>query len=97
MADPEPKEPIDSLGRIPVGASAVIRRLAAPRRLALRLMEMGLLPGTRVTLTRVAPLGDPLLLRVRDSALSLRRGEVLGVQVDGVELSAEPTAGAVGT
>jgi Fe2+ transport system protein FeoA len=59
-------------------------------------MEMGLLPGTRVTLTRVAPLGDPLLLRVRDSALSLRRSEVLGVQVDGVEPRSELAAGPAG-
>jgi Fe2+ transport system protein FeoA len=57
-------------------------------------MELGLLPGTRVTVTRVAPLGDPLLLRVRDSALSLRRREALGVQVDDVQLGSELSAGA---
>ena len=36
---------------------------------------MGLLPGTRVRLIRLAPLGDPLELRLRGYALSVRRAE----------------------
>lgn len=40
-----------------------------------RLMEMGLIPGTRVTVTNVAPLGDPLEIEVRRGRLSIRRHE----------------------
>ncbi|MGC8698126.1 MAG: FeoA family protein [Halothiobacillus sp.] len=40
-----------------------------------RLLAMGLTPGTTFSVTRVAPLGDPILLRVRNSALSLRKDE----------------------
>lgn len=40
-----------------------------------RLMAMGLVPGTHFTVTRLAPLGDPIQLQVRDSALTLRRDE----------------------
>lgn len=40
-----------------------------------RLMTMGLTPGTPFSVTRVAPLGDPIQLRVRNSALSLRKDE----------------------
>ena len=40
-----------------------------------RLMAMGLTPGIAFTLTRVAPLGDPVEISVRGSALSLRKGE----------------------
>ncbi len=40
-----------------------------------RLMAMGLTPGIEFTLTRFAPLGDPIEIRVRNSALSLRKGE----------------------
>jgi ferrous iron transport protein A len=71
------------LGRVPVGGHAVIRRLRCQRGLARRLMEMGLLPGTQVFVTRVAPLGDPLVLQVRGSALSIRRAEALQVEVEG--------------
>jgi ferrous iron transport protein A len=46
-----------------------------------RLMEMGLLPGTRIHVVRVAPLGDPLELRVRGYSLSLRRAEAAQITV----------------
>jgi Fe2+ transport system protein FeoA len=46
-----------------------------------RLMEMGLLPGTEVRVVRVAPLGDPLELRLRDYSLSVRRSEAAKITV----------------
>ncbi|MFN8061502.1 MAG: FeoA family protein [Vicinamibacterales bacterium] len=74
--------PARSLDRIPVGLSAVVRRVACARPIARRLLEMGLVPGTPVTVTRVAPLGDPLEVRVRNYALSIRRAEALRIEVD---------------
>jgi ferrous iron transport protein A len=71
-----------SLAGVPLGTSAVVRRVGNGRPIARRLMELGLVPGTRVTVTRVAPLGDPLELRVRNYALSIRRSEALGIEVD---------------
>jgi len=72
----------DSLGQLPIGGSGIVRRVNGTRPLARRLMEMGLLPGTRVTLTRVAPLGDPLELRLRGYALSIRRAEALKIEIE---------------
>jgi ferrous iron transport protein A len=46
-----------------------------------RLMDMGLLPGQEIRVEKVAPLGDPIELRVRSYALSLRRAEAEGVEV----------------
>jgi len=43
------------------------------------------LPGTRVEVLRVAPLGDPIEVRVRGFALSIRRDEARGVEVEGLE------------
>lgn len=40
-----------------------------------RLMAMGLTPGAEFALIRIAPLGDPVEILVRGSALSLRKGE----------------------
>lgn len=40
-----------------------------------RLMAMGLTTGTPFSVTRVAPLGDPIQLKVRNSALTLRKEE----------------------
>ena len=46
-----------------------------------RALEMGLLPGTDVVLVRVAPLGDPVEVRVRGFLLSLRKAEARGITV----------------
>jgi ferrous iron transport protein A len=71
-----------SLAGLALGSSGIVRRIGSARATARRLMELGLVPGTRVTLTRVAPLGDPLELRVRNYALSIRRAEALAIEVD---------------
>ena len=57
------------------GQTAVLQ---APEQLSpviLRLMEMGMTPGAEVTVTRRAPLGDPLELQIRGTRLCLRRAE----------------------
>jgi len=74
-----------SLADVEVGGAATIVRVAGARGLSIRLMEMGLLPGTRVEVLRVAPLGDPIEVRVRGFALSIRRDEARGVEVEGLE------------
>lgn len=55
-----------------VGGSGSFRR---------RLMELGLVPGTRVEIRGVAPLGDPLELLVRGASLSIRRADASAVEV----------------
>ncbi len=40
-----------------------------------KLLTMGLTPGTEFTLTRLAPMGDPVEINVRGFALSLRKDE----------------------
>jgi ferrous iron transport protein A len=46
-----------------------------------RLMAMGLTRGTEFQVVRMAPLGDPVEIRVRGFSLSLRRGEAAIVEV----------------
>lgn len=46
-----------------------------------RLLEMGLLPGTQVEVVRLAPLGDPMDLKVRGFHLSLRKHEAAQILV----------------
>ena len=38
----------------------------------LKLLEMGCLPGNKITLLQVAPLGDPLYFNVNDSHVAIR-------------------------
>jgi Fe2+ transport system protein FeoA len=46
------------------------------------LLELGLIPGTEVSIEKVAPLGDPLELKVRGCTLSIRRADARAVSVE---------------
>ena len=70
-----------SLADLPLGQQAEIVSIDCERRLSRRLMEMGLLPGTRVRVVRAAPLGDPIELRLRNYSLSVRRAEATKIAV----------------
>lgn len=72
------------LSELAVGASAVVRELPKSGTAFVRLREMGLLAGTRVSLVRLAPLGDPLEIRLRGYHLTLRKSEADHVLVDPV-------------
>jgi len=47
-----------------------------------RLLAMGLTPGTEFTVTRLAPMGDPIEIRVRGFALSLRKAEAAALRIE---------------
>ena len=47
-----------------------------------KLLSLGLTPGAELSVTRVAPLGDPVEIRVRGFALSLRRDEAATLSVE---------------
>lgn len=81
-----------TLADLPIGAEAVVAAVDCPRPVARRLMEMGVLPGTRVAIVRVAPLGDPIEIDVRGCSLSIRRREASGIVLCDVR---EPAAEAV--
>jgi ferrous iron transport protein A len=49
--------------------------------LSLKLLEMGVIPGTEVTLNSRAPLGDPITIIIDDYTLSLRLDEAATVQL----------------
>ncbi|MDK9720002.1 MAG: ferrous iron transport protein A [Rhodospirillales bacterium] len=47
-----------------------------------KLLSMGLVPGTELSLTRVAPLGDPVEISIRGYAMSLRKAEADMLKVE---------------
>jgi ferrous iron transport protein A len=70
-----------NLAALIVGDVATIEHVGGDRAFRRRLMELGLVPGTRVELVGVAPLGDPLELLVRGASLSIRRADAAEVRV----------------
>ncbi|HEX7906350.1 MAG TPA: FeoA family protein [Chitinophagaceae bacterium] len=50
--------------------------------LLLKLMEMGCLPGEKITLEQIAPLGDPISINISGYSLSLRLNEAENIFVE---------------
>jgi ferrous iron transport protein A len=70
-----------SLDQLQVGQQASIEAIRGTDTIVQRLLEMGLLEGERIQVIGVAPLGDPLEIRLRDYRLSLRRSEAARITV----------------
>lgn len=70
-----------TLADLALGARAEVLSVTGDPALVQRLYEFGLLEGECVELIAVAPLGDPLELRVGGSRISLRKSEAAGVTV----------------
>jgi ferrous iron transport protein A len=73
---------VTSLASLPVGSRGTVVRIDGADEISLRLLEMGLTPGTELAILGVAPLGDPLELEVRGYRLSIRRAEAARVQIE---------------
>lgn len=85
---------MQDLAGLPIGASATVANVTGPRAYRRRLLEMGLVPGTAVAVSRVAPFGDPLMVSVRQGQWSLRRAEASQVAVTNVQLASNAHAAA---
>lgn len=70
-----------TLDKLKVGQSAVIKELTR-KDLALKLIEMGCLPGEKLTLTKIAPLGDPIAITISGYELSMRKEEASTVVLE---------------
>ena len=71
-----------TLDKLPLGQEAVITAVGGEGALRCRLLDMGLIPKTLVRVEKVAPLGDPLELRVRGYSLSLRKEDAGKIEVE---------------
>ncbi len=70
-----------SLAQLKRGTPAIVEAIGGERPFRRRLMEMGLVPGTRVSVVNVAPLGDPIEIELRHGRMSIRRHEASLVSV----------------
>jgi ferrous iron transport protein A len=68
-----PKPPAASLVDLRRGDAAILEGIDLPAEDARRLMELGFLPGTKITAGRSAPGGDPQVFQVDGSEIALRR------------------------
>ena len=74
-----------TLASLPVGSRGRVVQIEGADEISIRLLEMGLTPGTELMILGVAPLGDPLELEVRGYRLSIRKAEAARVEVDSLD------------
>jgi len=73
---------VATLADLDVGTRGTIRDFHCALPLMQRLLEMGLTRGTTVEVIRLAPLGDPMKIRLRGYYLSLRKAEASLIEVE---------------
>jgi ferrous iron transport protein A len=74
--------PARTLADLAIGARARVVAVSGETGLRRRLLEMGVLPGTAIEVVRIAPLGDPIEVRLRGYSLSIRRDDARIVAVE---------------
>lgn len=74
--------PVRRLTDLKQGETGVVSRICASPLIRQRLIDMGVLPRVEITLLRVAPLGDPLEIKLRGYNLSLRKEEASAILME---------------
>ena len=74
-----------TLKELQIGKSAVVDVVGGTGALRCRLLDMGLIPRTRVTVQKIAPMGDPIQIRLRDYELTLRKEDAENITLREVE------------
>ena len=70
-----------TLDKLKVGSSATILEVGATESLRQHLLDMGLIPGAVVTVTKFAPMGDPMQVLVHGYELTLRLSDAVNIKV----------------
>lgn len=70
-----------TLEELPIGKSAVITSVGGEGALRCRFLDMGLIPKTKVEIRKVAPMGDPIEIRLRGYELTIRKDDAAKIEV----------------
>ena len=71
-----------TLKDVKVGETAVVKRLHGEGPGKRRIMDMGITKGVQLQVRKVAPLGDPMELNVRNYELSVRKADAEMIEVE---------------
>ncbi len=73
-----------TLAKLKPGERGRITKIGSIGPIKRRLMDMGVLVGEEVRVKKIAPLGDPIEVSIKNYSLSLRKKEAEGISVEGV-------------
>ena len=74
-----------TLDRLPIGTHAVITLVGGEGMLRCRLLDMGIIPKTDILVQSLAPMGDPMEIRIREYTLTIRMAEAEKIEVEPIE------------
>ena len=71
-----------TLREVPVGSTVKVVKLQGEGAVKRRIMDMGITRGTQVYVRKVAPLGDPIEVTVRNYELSIRKADAEMIEIE---------------
>ena len=81
-----------TLKELKIGESAVIDTVGGTGELRQHFLDMGLIPGEKVTLVKFAPMGDPMELQIHGYELTLRLDDAARIEITPAEAPAAAPA-----
>lgn len=73
------------LGELKAGEKCRVTAVGGEGELRIRLLDMGIIPGTEVQIMKYAPMGDPVEIRLRGYELTLRIADASIVEVERIQ------------
>ena len=73
---------MNNLRNVPVGGTAKVVKIHGEGAVKRRIMDMGITKGVEIYVRKVAPLGDPIEITVREYELSLRKADAESIEVE---------------
>ena len=74
-----------TLVKLPIGKEAVITAVGGEGALRCRLLDMGIIPHTKIMIRKVAPMGDPIEIHLRGYELTIRLEDAQKIDVMPIE------------
>ena len=71
-----------TLREVPVGSTVKVVKLHGEGAVKRRITDMGITTGTQVYVRKVAPLGDPIEVTVRNYELSIRKADAEMIEIE---------------
>ena len=84
-----------TLKELKIGESAVIDTVGGTGELRQHFLDMGLIPGEKVTLVKFAPMGDPMELQIHGYELTLRLDDAARIEITPAEAPAAAPSGTI--
>ena len=71
-----------TLRELKIGESAVVTQLGGEGALRQHFLDMGMIPGAEVTVQKMAPMGDPMELKIHGYELTLRLADAEKIEIE---------------